>query len=137
MNKPFYITGDFNLNLLDYKTNTKVKSYLNMIFAHSFIPLINKPTRVSRNNATLIDHILTNTFMSEKYLTGIIKTDISDHFPVFFVTDTEINKTEKPRFIFRREINDANLKQFNEKLLSVNWTSVLKTWTLTQHTTTF
>ena len=93
MNKHFYITDDFNLNLLDYKTNTKVKSYLNMIFAHSFIPLINKPTRISRNNATLIDHILTNTFMSEKYLTGIIKTDISDHFPVFFVTDTEINKT--------------------------------------------
>ena len=57
-----------------------------MIFAHSFIPLINRPTRISKNNATLIDHILTNTFTNEKYLTGIVKTDISDHFPVFLVT---------------------------------------------------
>ena len=85
-NKPIYITGDFNLNLLDYKTNAKVKSYLNMIFSHSFIPLINKPTRISKNNATVIDHLLTNKFINEKYLTGIVKTDISDHFPVFFIT---------------------------------------------------
>ena len=35
-NKPVYLTGDFNLNLLDYKTSAKVKSYLNIIFSHSF-----------------------------------------------------------------------------------------------------
>ena len=62
--KPVYLTGDFNLNLLDYKTNAKVKSYLNMVFSHSFIPLINKPTRISKNNATIIDHLLTNTFIN-------------------------------------------------------------------------
>ena len=125
-NKPFYITGDFNLNLLDYKTNTKVKSYLNMIFARSFIPLINRPTRIFRNNATIIDHILTNTFMTDKYLTGIVNTDISDHFPVFLVTDTDVNKTERSGFVFKRQINDDNLRKFNEKLLSINWTSVLE-----------
>ena len=37
-NKPVYITGDFNLNLLDYKTNTKVKSYLNMILCTVLSP---------------------------------------------------------------------------------------------------
>ena len=84
-NYPIYITGDLNLNLLDYNSNAKVKSYLNIIFTQSFIPLINKPTRISKNNATIIDHLLTNTFINENYFTGIVKTDISDHFPVFFL----------------------------------------------------
>ena len=112
-NKPIYITGDLNLNLLDYKTNAKVKSYLNIIFAHSFIPLIYKPTRISKNNATVIDHLLTNTFINENYLTGIVKTDITDHFPIFFITETDINKTHTSNFVFKREINDVNLRKFN------------------------
>ena len=45
---------------------------------------------------------------------------------MFLVTDTDVNKTERSGFVFKREINDDNLKKFNEKLLSVNWTSVLE-----------
>ena len=118
--KSIYITGDLNLNLLDYKTNAKVKSYLNLIFSHNFIPLINKPTRISKNNATIIDHILTNTFNND-YKSGIVKTDISDHFPVFIITDAELNKTHKTDFIFKREINSVNLSKFKESLLTINW----------------
>ena len=127
--KPVYITGDFNLNLLDYNTNRKVKSYLNIIFSHSFptvVPLINKPTRISRRNATVIDHVLTNAFMNENYFTGIVKTDLSDHFPVFFITETELNKTSKVDFIFSRKITDINLKKFKDALMGVDWNNVLK-----------
>ena len=123
-NKAMYITGDLNLNLLDYKTNAKVKSYLNLIFSHSFVPLINKPTRISRHNATIIDHILTNDFLNKNYTTGIVKTDITDHFPVFFVTETELSKTQKNNFIFKRVINDESLGRFNEALTRVNWHNV-------------
>ena len=59
-NKAIYRVGDTNLNLIDYETNIKVKNYLNLFFQKNFIPVINKPTRVSRNNATIIDHINTN-----------------------------------------------------------------------------
>ena len=63
--KTVFLTGDFNLNLLDYKTNAKVKSYLETIFSHSFIPLITKTTKISKHNATLIDHISTNSFINK------------------------------------------------------------------------
>ena len=59
-NKAIYIVGDTNLNLIDYETNIEVKNYLNLFFQKNFILVINKPTRVSRNNATIIDHINTN-----------------------------------------------------------------------------
>ena len=54
-NKAIYIVGDTNLNLTDYETNIKVKNYLNLLFQKNFISVINKPTRVSCNNATIID----------------------------------------------------------------------------------
>ena len=53
-NKAIYILGNKNLNLIDYEANIKVKNYLNLLFQKHFIPVINKPTRVSRNNATII-----------------------------------------------------------------------------------
>ena len=124
--KPTYLTGDFNLNLLDYKTNAKVKSYLNIIFSHSFIPLINKPTRISKYNATIIDHLLTNTFINKNYITGILKTDISDHFPVFFITETELSKTNQSNFVYKRKITNIKLRKFKETLLNVDWTNVIE-----------
>ena len=66
-----YLLGDFNLNFLDYDTNCKVKSYCNTAFSHNSIPIINKPTRVTNHNATIIDHILINYFDS-KIDTGIV-----------------------------------------------------------------
>ena len=53
------------------------------------IPNINKPTRITRNTATVIDHIITNTVISDiKHRSGIIKTDISDHFPIVSALNT-------------------------------------------------
>ena len=124
-NKTVYLTGDFNLNLLDYKDSAKVKSYLNIMFSHSFIPLINKPTRISKFNATVIDHILSNSFIDQNYLTGIVKTDISDHFPVFYLSETKINKSSETKFVYKRNISDVSMKQFKDALYKVEWDNVL------------
>ncbi len=41
------ITGDININLLNFGTHTTTNQYLENIFAQGFIPLITKPTRVT------------------------------------------------------------------------------------------
>ena len=86
MEKIFNIVGDLNLNLPDHSTNSKVKDYSNIVFQNLLIMvlMINKSTRVSKSNATIIDHILTNLFLNTDCFTSIIKTDIFDHFPIFF-----------------------------------------------------
>ena len=38
--KKSYLVGDLNPNLLDHKTNTKVKDYLNLTFQNFLIPVI-------------------------------------------------------------------------------------------------
>ena len=64
----------FKPNIIDYQSNAKVKNFVNLIFQHSLVPIVNKPTRVTKNNATLIDYIITNSFNDQENLTGISKT---------------------------------------------------------------
>ena len=61
-NKAIYIVGNTNLNLINCETKIKVKNYLNLLFQKNVILVISKPTRVSRNNAAIIDHINRNLF---------------------------------------------------------------------------
>ena len=66
------------------------------MFQYNMIPTINTPTRITRNTATAIDHIITNTVISDiQHRSGMIKTDISDHFPIVFAHNAfEKSKTE-------------------------------------------
>ena len=40
----------------------------------------------TRTNATAINDILTNAFLNKKIEVGMIKTETSDHFPIFLIT---------------------------------------------------
>ena len=69
--KIMHIVGDLNLNVLDYDNNKKVKTFFNLMFQHNLIPIINKPTRITKRNATAIDHVITNSYLSSNIETGI------------------------------------------------------------------
>ena len=59
--KNIVLAGDLNINVLNYGCNKKVQHFLINTFQYNMIPTINKPTRVTRNTATAIDHIITDT----------------------------------------------------------------------------
>ena len=46
------------------------------------IPTIKKPTRVGKNSATAIDHIIANCIVDCQFKAAILKTDATDHFPI-------------------------------------------------------
>ena len=95
------------------------------MIGHSMMPVINKPTRVTKNTATAIDHIFINSVTTTKFKTGIVKSDISDHFPIFFVAGYDIHiKETKERFIFRRYLSDISVEKFKCKLCNVSWDSI-------------
>ena len=52
--------------------------------------------RVTGYTATAIDHIITNTVISGiQHRPGIIKTDISDHFPIVFALSLRLTHVKK------------------------------------------
>ena len=117
-----HIAGDFNMNLLDYEKCKKLHEVLNLIHESSMIPTINKPTRVTRQSANAIDHILTNCFVNFDFKLAIFKSDISDYFPIsFFLPMTnELSKTE-PIYIHNVCYKNPNVccKNFLKKLMSL------------------
>ena len=105
--KPLFLVGDLNISSLDYSRNTHVCDFFNFVFQNGIFPVINKPTRVTKLSATIIDHIPTNALIDSHIQSGIIKTDISDHFSLI-KTNLEqiiINKT-----IIERDINKNSMK---------------------------
>ena len=73
------------------------------------IPTINKPTRVTRETTTAIDHILTNQLINANFKTTIFKTDISDHIPVCIVISSAEKIIEnKHTYANKREITDES-----------------------------
>ena len=89
-NKPSYIVGDMNYNIINLNHHHATQDYHALLTAHMYHQVITKPTRVTDSTATLIDHIWHNdTSIGCTTLNntpGIIYCDISDHLPVFLHT---------------------------------------------------
>lgn len=126
-NASCYFMGDFNINLLNYENHTNTNDFLDSMFAHGYIPLISRPTRVTEFTATLIDHIYTNalnTLDEGMYLNGIMYCDISDHFPVFHICKSCIKKKEGKTVVYRQVANEKNLIRFKQELDKTKWDEI-------------
>ena len=120
------IMGDCNLNLLSTETDPPTAQFVNELFSHSMFPLINKPTRCTTHSATILDNIYSNHISpTSESIQGILYTDISDHFPVFFIdTNTKgkpVNRSITKR-TFTKEANDS----FLHKIQSTDWSPVIE-----------
>ena len=121
------MAGGFNMNLLDFEQNKKVQNFPNIMFGHSMMPVINKPTRATKNTAIAIDHILIISVSTTKFKTWIIKSDISDHFPIFLLADYNIHiKETKERFIFRCDLSAISVEKFKYKLRTDSFDSIIR-----------
>ena len=70
------MVGNFNLNRLDFEQNEKVQNFLKIMFSYSIIPVINKPTSVTKNTAITIGHIFINSATTKRLERRIIKFNI-------------------------------------------------------------
>ena len=120
--KKSFIVGDFNLDCLKFDVNEKIRSFYDHVFEKDAIPIINRPTRVSDHSATLIDNIITTEVFEKSLIKGIIKTDVSDHFPIFFAINNSKRQCNEPNKKIRKRIfNEANLESFKEQLSLLHW----------------
>ena len=116
-----FIYGDFNLNILDL-SNKFIAEYVETIFSYGFLQLVTRPTRVSGNSATLIDHILTNSTVN-CHDSFILCSRLSDHFPV--IHQINFNKTKEKKLTFEsRNFSQTNIKKFKDSLSNFSWNHV-------------
>ena len=86
-----FLLGDYNINIL--QKNDNVENFLSSSLAQGFLPVIDKATRLDNynNSFSCIDNIFKNGD-NENCSSGIITSDISDHFTIFHILK---NKTKE------------------------------------------
>ena len=123
-NKYVLFMGDFNVNVSkQIKGSKDIQEFTNLFLSNSFLPLIDKPTRITGKSATLIDNMYTN-FSINNCHSGILCTDFSDHFPIFCIFDKLSVKKIKPPSLTKRIYNAKNIAQFSRSLHNQNWNCV-------------
>ena len=66
-----------------------------MLISYGTFPLIAKPTRVTQNSSSIIDHIISND-IKHPILPGIFQTcNVCDHYPIFCKIGTFLTENNK------------------------------------------
>ena len=110
---------DQNINLLNI-TNRQVDNLICVMNECGVIPMVTKPTRISKNSATLIDQVYCSESMYRKSHSYIVVTDISDHYPCLCNFNEKPLEPDPVKFIGRK-LNDCNISQLCSYLNCYNW----------------
>ena len=114
--------GDFNLDLMKHDKHPPTEKVLDVMYTKHLIPVINRPTRVTMNTCTLIDNIFTNHYdYRENRLHGILKTDITDHVPLFYINCRKSPSSSDDDYKLIRIINEVRTTQYMSKIQHMDW----------------
>ena len=118
-NKECYISGDFNVDILNYNQNKISTDFLNSISSAGFLPSILEPTRLTDNSSTLIDNIFTNN-IKQSSISGNILISFADHLTQFISVHKTIVKS-KPKNILKRDFSNFNDQSFKDDVSIQTW----------------
>ena len=121
-NKTAVLLGDFNVDLLKCESNSNAADFLDVLGAHSFVPQILYPTRITKTSKTLIDNIFVN-FLDKEICSGNLTSSISDHLPQFMFFSYEHNNVTKGK----KNWSKFDQENFVLDFLEINWDEILIT----------
>ena len=126
-NKKVYLCGDFNVDLLKYSCHDATSNFIDQLYSYGLHPLIMRPTRITKESATIIDNIFTNE-LQRITSSGLIINDLSDHLPIFQICDyTDDVHSNRNQYKTKetRLINDQTLQHFSNALSSASWDDIV------------
>ena len=105
--------GDFNLDLLKYNLCTPHTNFLNALNAVGCNAFIDKPTRITSDTASCIDHVHSN-FDTGSLQNHIVLADVSDHFGTLSKIEGITREYEKENKYYRKSnLSDEKWEEFN------------------------
>jgi hypothetical protein len=117
--------GDYNIDLLKHGSKSNVSNFVDSIHSHGLFPTITLPTRVTTHSATLLDNIFINLPITVA-ISGVIKCDISDHWPVFVVCNYNnlSKKIDKLSVDFNKTFSKIRFNKVKIDIENVDWSFI-------------
>lgn len=114
------------IDLMKWDERKMSTEFCNTMFSLGLRPLIDKPSRITKDSATLIDNIFTNT--QRQVTSGLLISDVSDHLPVFVVVHNliakcSVDKSEPPCKLMRLRTPER-IEALKIDLSNYNWDEV-------------
>ena len=123
--KGIVIGLDHNLDLLKHSNHSQTQDFLNLNLEESLLPTINKPTRLTKSSATLIDNLFVSHTL-DCVETYILYEDISDHLPcVIDLSNLIVTRTED-KMMWKQLFDKYSIDVLKSKLTKVNWDEKLQ-----------
>ena len=122
--KRLILLGDFNIDLLSYKENRDVKSFVDILQSSLITPTINLPTRITSHSSTLIDNILVSNFSSKIY-SGNLLVGLSDHMPQLAIISNEYEDNSRNDFRYLQDWAKFDEQKFKNEFYSIDWDKVI------------
>ena len=118
---------DHNLDFLKSVDHGGTSQFIHHNLDFNLIPTITRPTRITRNSATLIDNIMVSQSLCGRYTSGIFVDDISDHMPMICVIKSLKGAGKDPVQITSRDTRPRNMAALKSHLQSYDWKTLLST----------
>ena len=111
--------GDFNLDLMKYNLAATSTDCLNAVHITGCNIFIDKPTRVTSDTATCIDHVYSNLDISS-IENHIILGDVSDHFGTLSKIEGITKEAEKQKLYYRKtNLSEEEWKEYGLDFLKI------------------
>ena len=115
------------MDLLKSSNHALTENFINANLSLNLVPTITRPTRITKSSATLIDNIFISQVWLEKYNSGILVNDMSDHLPsIVSIKNLKLGK-HVPTQITSRDTQTKNINALNNSLKQVNWCEIIET----------
>jgi len=113
------LIGDFNIDV-SHTVNRKINDYLSMLESIGMQQIISSPTRVTNSTSSVIDHVYTNVSHYTMH-SGIIETDVSDHFPIFVIFECKVENVNSVLRKIARSYKSFDVQSFHKDLGEIKW----------------
>ena len=115
---------DHNMDLLHSDKHQRTEDFLKINLDHLLIPTITRPTRITKNTATLIDNIIVSQNCCSTYESSVLIDDISDHLPSVCVVKNAKLSRKKSITIKSRDTRKCNLEALKHSLEGLDWSEL-------------
>ena len=113
------ISGDFNINLLNYNKHPLTEDFIITLGSFFLEPHILKPTRITSHSSTLIDNIFFNS-IEYQTISGNLLHDLTDHLPNFLIIERSAFSRHKEKK-YKRDYSNYNEEAFINEFSSIDW----------------
>ena len=115
--------GDTNLDLMKSARCKHTNEFLSTLMSCHLIPTVDKPTRVYKKSATLIDNIFVSN-PEDVLLSGNIVSDITDHFSqvCLLSSSKEFHGVKSKK---ARDFSSFSVDQFKTAISTINWINII------------